>query len=87
MKIIEENVNVTTFEALKSGDVFRDIETNKIFMKISTVESIEITCDECDNIYEYYVDDCAVNLETGVLFNFDFFKKVEKFYATLTISR
>lgn len=86
MKIIEENVNVTTFEALKSGDVFRDADTNKIFMKVSMSENIEITCDECDNTFEYYLDDYAVNLETGELNNFYLFDKVEKFNATLTIS-
>ena len=86
MKIIEENVNVVNFSDLDTGDVFRNI-TQEVFMKLSSAQSFETTCDECNNECECYFDDCAVNLETGRIESFDKFEKVEKWNATLTLSR
>lgn len=87
MKIIEENVNVVNFTDLKTGDVFRKSVTQEVFMRLSSAQSFETTCGHCGNDCECYFDDCAVNLETGELNYFYPFDKVEKFYATLTISR
>lgn len=86
MKIIEENSNVVNFSDLDTGDVFRNI-TQEVFMKLSSVQSFETTCDECNNDCECFFDDCAINLETCRIESFDKFEKVEKWNATLTISR
>ena len=87
MKIIEENVNVINFTDLKTGDVFRKSVTQEVFMRLSSVQSFETTCDECNNECECYFDDCAVNLETGRIESFSMLEKVEKWNATLTLSR
>ena len=87
MKIIEDNSNVTIFEVLKSGDVFKNRMTQEVFMKLSSTDALEVTCDECDNEFECHLDDYAVNLETGGIERFDMFEKVEKYNATLTLSR
>lgn len=87
MKIIEENVNVMNFADLKTGDVFRKSVTQEVFMKLSSAQSFETTCDECDNECECYFDDCAVNLETGRIESLDMFEKVVKYNATLTLNR
>ena len=87
MKIIEENVNVINFTDLKTGDVFRRSVTQEVFMRLSSTQSFETTCDECDNDCECFFEDCAVNLETGIIESFSMFEKVEKWNATLTLSR
>lgn len=87
MKIIDDYSNVTTFEALKTGDVFKSLMTHEIFMKLSSLNALEVTCDECDNEFECHLNDYAVNLETGGIESFDMFERVEKYNATLTLSR
>lgn len=87
MKIIETNNNVINFADLKSGDVFRDADTNKMFMKMLMAKPIETICGHCGNCCEYCLDDVAVNLETGEIEFFYMCDKVEKYNATLTINR
>jgi hypothetical protein len=87
MKILENNSNVTTFTELKTGDVFKSLMTQEVFMKLSSTNALEVTCDECDNEFECHLDDYAVNLETGGIESFSMFERVEKYNATLTLNR
>lgn len=87
MKIIEDNSNVTTFSNLKTGDVFKSLMTQEVFMKLSSTNAIEITCDECESKCECHLNGYAVNLEAGGIESFSMLEKVEKYNAILTLNR
>ena len=87
MKIIEDNSNVTTFSNLKTGDVFKSLMTQEVFMKLSSTNALETICGNCGEDCECHLDDYAVNLETGGIESFAMFEKVEKWNATLTLSK